>query len=123
MLLRKHEERIKIHRVTIKVERHYAEVDRRLPPGRHRCIRSLQPNDIAHPGACSGSFTATDPICAEMLQQDRPDDYVVATGRSLSVREMCGIAFRLAGFDNLLGNPAKAKMKLGWRPKTSVQDM
>jgi GDPmannose 4,6-dehydratase len=76
-----------------------------------------------------------------MLQQDQPDDYVVATGRSLSVREICGIAFRLAGLDpadhvvisdrhfrpaevdNLLGNPAKAKMKLGWQPKTSVEDM
>src|SRR5262245_15638987 len=75
-----------------------------------------------------------------MLQQDQSDDYVVATG-PLSVREICGIAFRLAGsdpanhvvisdrhfrpaeVDNLLGNPAKAKMKLGWQPKTSVEDM
>jgi GDPmannose 4,6-dehydratase len=76
-----------------------------------------------------------------MLQQDQPDDYVVATGRSLTVREMCDIAFAFAGLnaadhiviadkhfrpaevDNLLGNPAKAKMKLGWQPKTSVEDM
>src|SRR5262249_49505029 len=76
-----------------------------------------------------------------MLQQDQPDDYVIATGRSLSVREMCGIAFGIAGLDpvnhiiisdkyfrpvdvdNLLGNPAKAKSKLGWRPKISVEGM
>jgi GDPmannose 4,6-dehydratase len=76
-----------------------------------------------------------------MLQRDEPDDYVIATGRSLSVREMCDIAFRLADLnpadhitisdryfrpaevDNLLGNPAKAKTKLGWQPMTSVEDM
>jgi GDPmannose 4,6-dehydratase len=76
-----------------------------------------------------------------MLQQDRPDDYVIATGRSLTVREMCNIAFavaglnandhividkkhfRLADVDSLIGNPAKAKAKLGWAPKISVEEM
>jgi GDPmannose 4,6-dehydratase len=69
-----------------------------------------------------------------MLQQASPDDYVVATGRTTSVREMCRIAFghvgldyenhvvidpklyRPAEVDILLGNPAKAKAKLGWEP-------
>ncbi|MEP6942295.1 MAG: GDP-mannose 4,6-dehydratase [Betaproteobacteria bacterium] len=73
-----------------------------------------------------------------MLQQDKSDDYVIATGTSTTVRDMCKIAFdhvgldyndhvvidpkffRPAEVDVLLGNPAKAKAKLGWQPKTDV---
>ncbi|MGE0409876.1 MAG: GDP-mannose 4,6-dehydratase [Amphiplicatus sp.] len=76
-----------------------------------------------------------------MLQQDEPDDYVVATGRTTSVRAMCQIAFAHAGLkmdahlvidpalfrpaevDILLGDPAKARQKLGWEPTTSLEDM
>lgn len=76
-----------------------------------------------------------------MLQQDTPDDFVVATGRTTSVRNMCEIAFRHAGLtmddhlvidpafyrpaevDVLLGNPAKAMAKLGWKPEISLEDM
>lgn len=76
-----------------------------------------------------------------MMQQDQPDDYVIATGRSLSVREMCEIVFRIAGLnaadhivithkyfrpadvDHLLGDPSKAKRKLGWEPKISAEEM
>lgn len=76
-----------------------------------------------------------------MLQQDTPDDYVVATGRTTTVREMCRIAFEHAGLrmddhlvidpelfrpaevDVLLGNPAKAREKLGWRAEISLEDM
>ena len=76
-----------------------------------------------------------------MLQQDVADDYVVATGRTTTVRDMCRIAFQHAGVamddhliidpalfrpaevDVLLGNPAKAKAKLGWEAKTSLEDM
>lgn len=76
-----------------------------------------------------------------MLQQDQPDDYVVATGRTTTVRDMCRIAFehiglkmedhlvidpvlfRPAEVDILLGNPAKAKAKLGWEPKISLEEM
>src|SRR5215471_9237524 len=71
-----------------------------------------------------------------MLQQDTPDDYVVATGETHSVREFCETAFSLAGLDYseyvkqdealyrpaevdiLAGNAAKAHQVLGWRPKT-----
>jgi GDPmannose 4,6-dehydratase len=74
-----------------------------------------------------------------MLQQDQPDDYVVATGRTTSVRDMCEIAFdhvglkatdhvvidpalfRPAEVDILLGEPAKAVKKLGWTPETSLE--
>jgi GDPmannose 4,6-dehydratase len=76
-----------------------------------------------------------------MLQQDQPDNYVVATGRATTVREMCNIAFRYAGLNanehvvirkeffrpaevhSLLGNPSKAKAKLGWQARTSIEDM
>lgn len=76
-----------------------------------------------------------------MLQQDVPDDYVVATGRTTTVRDMCKIAFshvglnyedfvvidpkfyRPAEVEVLLGNPAKAKAKLGWEAKISLEEM
>ena len=69
-----------------------------------------------------------------MLQQDRPDDYVVATGISHSVRDLVEIAFTHAGLDwqehvridpaflrpaevdHLIGNPAKARADLDWEP-------
>jgi GDPmannose 4,6-dehydratase len=76
-----------------------------------------------------------------MLQQDVPDDYVIATGRTVTVRQMCEIAFSHAGLkmedhlvidpelfrpaevDILLGNPAKAKEKLGWEAQISLEEM
>lgn len=76
-----------------------------------------------------------------MLQQDIPDDCVIATGRATSVREMCDIAFSHAGLkaeeyividknlyrpadiDIMLGNPEKAKEKLGWKAKIKLEEM
>lgn len=76
-----------------------------------------------------------------MLQQDQADDYVIATGVTTTVRDMCMIAFAHVGLDYqdyvvidekymrpaevdvLLGNPAKAQAKLGWEPKTSLQQL
>ncbi|WMS42163.1 GDP-mannose 4,6-dehydratase [Acuticoccus sp. MNP-M23] len=76
-----------------------------------------------------------------MLQQDRPDDYVVATGRTTSVRDMVEIAFhyvnldaeefltidpelfRPAEVDILLGDATKARETLGWSAKTPLEDM
>ena len=76
-----------------------------------------------------------------MLQQDAPDDFVVATGRTTTVRDMCRIAFDHVGLDYekyvvidprfyrpaevevLLGNPAKAKAKLGWEARTCLEDL
>ncbi|MFD1179410.1 GDP-mannose 4,6-dehydratase [Paenibacillus puldeungensis] len=73
-----------------------------------------------------------------MLQQDRPDDYVIATGETHSVREFCEIAFshvgldytnyvvtdpkffRAAEVDLLLGDPAKAINNLGWNPQKTT---
>jgi GDPmannose 4,6-dehydratase len=72
-----------------------------------------------------------------MLQQDQPDDYVIATGETHSVREFCELAFdhiglkweqfvvqdpafmRPAEVDHLIGNAAKAGKKLGWEPTVS----
>lgn len=76
-----------------------------------------------------------------MLQQDEADDYVVATGETHSVQEFCEEAFSHAGLDwrkfvkvdpkyfrpaevdVLLGNPAKAKAKLGWVPKIGFKEL
>lgn len=76
-----------------------------------------------------------------MLQQDQPDDYVVATGRTTSIRELCRIAFSCAGLNYedyvrvnpaflrpaevevLVGNADKARRLLGWVPQISLEDM
>ena len=76
-----------------------------------------------------------------MLQQDTPDDYVIATGKTTTVRDMCKIAFDHVGLDHekhvvidpkffrpaevdvLLGNPAKATSVLGWRAKTDISTL
>jgi GDPmannose 4,6-dehydratase len=77
-----------------------------------------------------------------MLQQDTPDDFVVATGVTHSVRECVDYAFKGAGIDDweryvrqdprffrpaevdlLIGSPAKAKEKLGWEPKVSFEQL
>ena len=76
-----------------------------------------------------------------MLQQNKGDDYVVATGLTTTVREMCRIAFahvglsykdhvvidpqffRPAEVDVLLGNPAKAQRQLGWTAATSLEQL
>ncbi len=74
-----------------------------------------------------------------MLQQEQPDDYVVATGRTHSVREFCRLAFaavdldyeqfvvedprfmRPAEVDLLIGDPSKAKRVLGWEPEVTFE--
>jgi len=76
-----------------------------------------------------------------MLQQDTPDDYVVATGETHSVREFCEMAFSLVGLDYrehvvtdpalyrpaevdmLVGNAAKARKALGWCSRTDFQSL
>jgi GDPmannose 4,6-dehydratase len=76
-----------------------------------------------------------------MLQEETPDDYVVATGESRSVREFCEEAFAYAGLDwrqfvkvdpkyfrpaevdLLQGDPAKARAKLGWEPKVDFKHL
>jgi GDPmannose 4,6-dehydratase len=77
-----------------------------------------------------------------MLQRDQPEDYVIATGEAHSVRECCQIAFDEAGLgdfesyvtidpafvrpaevDHLIGDPTKAARDLGWRPRTSFEEL
>jgi len=76
-----------------------------------------------------------------MLQQDVPDDYVVCTGETHSVREFCEVAFghvdlnwedhvvideafmRPAEVDLLVGDGSKARDELGWEPQTSFRDL
>ncbi|HEX7166191.1 MAG TPA: GDP-mannose 4,6-dehydratase [Acidimicrobiales bacterium] len=76
-----------------------------------------------------------------MLQQDAPDDFVVATGETHEVREFCQLAFAHAGLnyedhvvmderfmrpaevDLLVGDPSKARNELGWEPKVSFAEL
>jgi len=76
-----------------------------------------------------------------MLQQEEPDDYVIATGEAHSVRELVDVAFahvgldpsdyvstdpayfRPAEVDHLIGDCAKARAKLGWEPRTSFEEL
>lgn len=76
-----------------------------------------------------------------MLQQEKPDDYVIATGRTTSIRDFCKIAFSYVGLNYedhvkvssaffrpaevevLLGDATKAKSKLGWIANTSLEEM
>jgi GDPmannose 4,6-dehydratase len=76
-----------------------------------------------------------------MLQQDEPDDFVIATNEAHSVRELVEISFERCGLDSkeyvkidprfyrpaevdhLIGDYGKAKEKLGWEPKTSFEDL
>ena len=76
-----------------------------------------------------------------MLQQDNPDTYVIATGKTTTVRDMCKIAFDYVGLnyedyvvidpkfyrpaevDLLRGDPSKAKKILGWEAETSLNDL
>jgi GDP-mannose 4,6-dehydratase len=76
-----------------------------------------------------------------MLQQDQPDDYVIGTGHTCSVRELCEAAFghvgldyrefvkqdpkffRPAEVDLLVADPSKARTKLGWEPQTTFAEL
>jgi GDPmannose 4,6-dehydratase len=76
-----------------------------------------------------------------MLQQDKPDDYVIATGQTHTVQRLVEVAFgaadldwqkyvvidpalvRPAEVDLLIGDPAKAKAQLGWKPDVTFEQM
>jgi len=77
-----------------------------------------------------------------MLQQDEPDDYVVATGETHSVREMVELAFSAVGIDDweryvvtddrftrptevdlLVGDATKARERLGWKPTVGFNEL
>ena len=77
-----------------------------------------------------------------MLQQENPEDFVIATGKTWSIEELCSSAFAAAGINDwqnhivqnpaymrpaelyhLKGNPSKANKKLGWKATTSFQEL
>ena len=80
-------------------------------------------------------------IMWRMLQQDKPEDYVIATGETHTVREFLETVFEYAGLNIedhvriderlfrphevplLLGDPTKAKEKLGWEPKVKFEEL
>jgi GDPmannose 4,6-dehydratase len=77
-----------------------------------------------------------------MLQQDEPDDYVISTGETHTIREFLDVAFRIAGYESwepyvthdtrfdrpaevdlLLGDSSKAHAKLGWKPRVGFEEL
>ena len=76
-----------------------------------------------------------------MLQQDAPDDFVIATGHTHTVREFCEVAFQHVGLNYedyvvidpnffrpaevnlLIGDPTKAREVLGWKPKVPFAEL
>ena len=76
-----------------------------------------------------------------MLQQEQPDDYVIATGETYQIKQFLDIAFgyvnldwndyvafdprylRPAEVDLLIGDPSKAKAKLGWQPSITFEEL
>jgi GDPmannose 4,6-dehydratase len=76
-----------------------------------------------------------------MLQQEEPCDYVIATGQTHSVRELCEVAFGCAGLDwerhvrvdeellrpaevdHLVGDPSRARAELGWEPEVGFEEL
>ena len=76
-----------------------------------------------------------------MLQQETPDDFVIATGRTHSVRDFARLAFGVVGLnwedhividprfyrpaevDHLVGDPSKARRILGWEPQVSFEEL
>ncbi len=76
-----------------------------------------------------------------MLQQSKPEDFVIGTGVTSSVREFCDLAFKVVGknyrdyvkqdsrflrpaeVDHLVANPARAQKELGWKPKVNLEQL
>jgi GDPmannose 4,6-dehydratase len=77
-----------------------------------------------------------------IVQQDEPEDYVIATGEMHSVREFLDVAFRCADIDDwtpyieqdprfmrpaevdlLMGDPTKARTRLGWKPRVTFEEL
>jgi GDPmannose 4,6-dehydratase len=77
-----------------------------------------------------------------MLQQDQPDDYVIATGETHSIRDLLDVAFGQAGIDDwqryvkqdprfmrpaevdlLIGDASKAHARLGWKPRVGFEEL
>ena len=77
----------------------------------------------------------------KMLQREAPDDYVIGTGKTHSVREFCELAFNFVGLnyqdyvvqdplfmrpsevDRLIADPSKARQELGWSPRVGFKDL
>lgn len=117
--------------VTRKITNHVARI-------KHGLIDQLPLGDL-HPERDWGFAGDYVEAMWSMLQQDKAEDYVIATGETHSVQEFCEIAFshvglnwqdhvvqderfmRPAEVDLLIGDPAKAKRDLGWEPRTSFR--
>lgn len=124
--------------VTRKITRHVAKLKNAL---NHNTVPKLKLGNL---DACRDWGYAGDYVRAMhmMLQANDPDDYVVATGQTHSVRDFCEAAFAAAGFkkwehfvetdpqfvrpkdvEYLRGNAYKIHSKLGWEPQVSFKDL
>jgi GDPmannose 4,6-dehydratase len=119
--------------VTRKITR--AVVDILLEKQRHLYLGNL---DAARDWGYAGDYVEAIWL---MMQAERPDDYVIGTGESHTVREFCRVAFDLVGLDwedhvridpryfrpteveALRADPSKAHRELGWRPKVSFPEL
>ena len=119
-------------------------VTRKVTDGVARIKRGLQKDlflgnlDAKRDWGFAGDYV--DAMC-RMLQQDKPADYVIATGITTTVRQFCELAFahvglnyrdhvkvdprfyRPAEVEVLLGNPAKANQQLGWKASTTLPEL
>ncbi|MGD0016336.1 MAG: GDP-mannose 4,6-dehydratase [Verrucomicrobiia bacterium] len=109
----------------------------RIVSGRAKTL-SLGNLDAARDWGFAGDYVE---VMWLMLQQEKPDDYVVGTGEAHTVREFCQEAFsyvnlnwekyvrvdpklkRLAEVEHLIANPAKARAQLGWKPRVNFQKL
>ena len=120
--------------VTRKVTRAAA----RISLGVQECV-SLGNLDSQRDWGFAGDYVSA---MYQMLQQDEPDDYVIATGEAYTVEELLDVAFAVVGIhdwrpyvkidpalirpaeiDLLIGDASKARAKLGWKPKVSFHEL
>jgi GDPmannose 4,6-dehydratase len=119
------------------VTRKVTDAAARIKQGRQKELK-LGNIDVKRDWGYAGDFVVAMWL---MLQQEEGDDYVVATGRTATVREMCRLAFEYVGLNYedhlvidpqlfrpaevevLLGNPDKAWQKLGWRATTTLEEL
>lgn len=119
------------------VTRKVTDAAARIKLGRQKTLK-LGNIDVKRDWGFAGDFVQAMWL---MLQQESGDDFVVATGRTTTVREMCRIAFERVGLDYesyveidpnlfrpaevevLLGDPTKAKEELGWSATTTLEEL
>ena len=115
-------------------------VDGREGKGAPATVGMMQMQELVQRGEFVEAYNLYSRL-PEEAQQEKPDDYVVATGRTCSVREFCQRAFERLGLDYedfvridpryfrpaevelLIGDPTKARERLGWVPEVKFDEL